>query len=298
VYAMKHAKIRLAIEFIVLGGLLVAALNYRLLLDEYTLMNYKPAPEIAALTQRLGLTDAGLAALYRSKPQIDDKTAFNKDCGVTKNYLEMGCYDHGRIYILRIQDHRLVPEMQVVMAHEMLHAVWAELPASDTDRISKLIQSTYKKISDSDLRQRMASYAKTEAGQENNELHSILATEFRSLPPELERYYGRYFYDRLKVLVAHKAFQKVFDDRRQELETQLADIKKQKAELTSLDSQMDALKSENLVGQYNALVPKQNALVDSINALIDVYTNGVDEFNALSQSLNSIPITEIEKTVK
>jgi division protein CdvB (Snf7/Vps24/ESCRT-III family) len=288
----------MVIEFAVLGGLLVAALNYRFLMDEYTLATYKPAPEIATMAQKLDLTSTGLAALYRSKPQIDSKAAFNKDCGTTKNYLELGCFDHGRIYILRIQDSRLAPEMQVVMAHEMLHAAWSALPASDVDGISKMIQAAYKKINDADLRQRMASYAKTEAGQESNELHSILATEFRDLPADLEKYYGRYFNDRLRVLVAHKAFEKVFDDRRQELGAQLANIKALKEKLTALNSQMDTLKSENLIAQYNALVPSQNSLVDTINGLIDDYTKGVDEFNALSDSLNSLPITDTVKTVK
>ena len=141
----------------------------------------------------------------------------------------------------------------------------------------------------------MASYEKLEPGQVANELHSILPTEYSKLPDKLEKYYRQYFKDRQKVVAAHAKFEKVFSDQHDKLTGQLNQIHELKNQLTVLNDQLEAYKNAGLYAKYNELIPEQNARVDEINGLIETYTQGVDEYNALSKSLNSQPITQTEK---
>ncbi len=278
---------------------LVAAiiLNYRFFIDYYTLWSYKPSAEVKELVSGVALSDRGLAILYEADPKVDAKAVFNKDCKVGKESLELGCYDQGKIYVLSISNKSLSPEMETVLVHEMLHAAWSRLGDSEKKRLSSELIAYYKTLDDPDLKERMAGYTKLEPGQEANELHSILATEYDKLPPELEKYYSQYFNDRGKVVVMHQKFVKVFSDQKAALAIQLDKIHMLKADLAVINDKLDELKKAGQISQYNDLVPTQNKLVDQINVLIAEYTKGVDEYNSLSKSLNSQQIPQTEQDV-
>lgn len=287
-----------AIQLMVLVLLLLGVLNYQALLDQYALATFHPPADVAAIDSRLGLTQLAMAKLYRAQPQIDDKTSFNRDCQTQPHELELGCYFHGRIYILRIDNQSLAPEMDVVMAHELLHAVWADMSAADRKQIGDELEQVYAASSDQDLKERMAGYAQSEPGEEANELHSILGTETAVLTPSLESHYAKYFSDRSKIVAAHAAYQSVFNDRRSQLESELAQIRSEKGQLAVLNRQLEALRASGQIDAYNALVPRQNNMVDEINAQIEAYREGVDEYNALSKSLDSQEITDTETTAQ
>lgn len=287
----------LSLQFAALGVLLIVGLNFQSILDWYALQTYHPAADVAQIESRLQLTPLATAIFYRNGPQIDSKTAFNSDCSTSAGVLELGCYYHGHIYILRIDNTSLAPEMDVVTAHELLHAAWVRLSDSERNKLSTELQTAYASIQDPELQARMADYAKSEPGEEANELHSILGTEYAKLPPDLESYYARYFVQRSAIVAAHQSYQNVFNTRRAELEAELFTIRSLKSQLTSLNRTMADYRSAGLISAYNALVPRQNALVDDINSRIDTYSNGVAEYNALSGSLNSRQITDTEATV-
>jgi hypothetical protein len=44
--------------------------------------------------------------------------------------LELGCYFRQRIYVLQIDNQSWTSEMDVVTAHELLHAVWSKMSLS------------------------------------------------------------------------------------------------------------------------------------------------------------------------
>jgi hypothetical protein len=287
-------RVRTAAQLLFLVLLVVGALNYQAILDQYALVTFRPAANVAAVEGRLGLTHAARAAFYRAQPQIDDKTTFNHDCNTQPHELELGCYYRGRIYILRIDNAALASEMDVVSAHELLHAVWARMSSGERAELGRELQQAYAKVQDEDLRQRMAGYAKSEPGEETNELHSILATENSSLSPVLEAHYAKYFADRSLIVAAHAKYQGVFNARRTELESELAQIRAEKGRLGALNQQLDGYRAAGRIPAYNALVPQQNRLVDDINRRITVYRQGVDEYNALSKSLDSQQITDTE----
>lgn len=277
-----------------LALVVTAGLNYNGLMDQYALATYRPTTEVAGFESRVSLTTAARAALYRAAPQYDAKATFNTDCDTQPHELELGCYYRGKMYVLRIENASLAPEMDVVGAHELLHALWANMSSAERQTLTKQLEAQYQALNDKDLTDRMAGYAVSEPGEEANELHSILATEYTDLSPELETYYAKYFPDRGQVVARHAAYQKVFDSRRQELERELANIRAQKATLSSINRQLDSYKASGRIAEYNALVPQQNRLVDSINRQIEAYRVGVTEYNQLSKSLDSQAITDTE----
>lgn len=279
------------------AALLGAAVNYQFVLDQYALATYRPAADVAAIQTRLELTDFARGIFYRTNPRIAPKAAFNSDCETTKGELELGCYYRNSIFILRIDNPSLAPEMDVVTAHELLHAAWSRLSDAEQTKLTMQLEQAYAGITDADLHDRMAQYAISEPGQQSNELHSILATEYASLPPALETYYSRYFTNRPAVVAAHERYQNVFSTRRAELQTQLATIRNLKAQLSTVNRQLDSYRGSDNIADYNKLVPKQNGLVDDINSRIEKYQSGVDEYNALSKSLDSQVITDTESGV-
>jgi hypothetical protein len=276
----------------------VAAINYQTILDQYALATFHPSAPLAAIEGRLTLTTKARATFYRAKPQIDTKADFNRDCDTQPHELELGCYFHQRVYVLQIDNQSLTSEMDVVTAHELLHAVWSTMSLSDRKRFGDELERVYHQGADDDLRERMAGYAKSEPGEEENELHSILGTEVAKLSPMLEEHYARYFANRSVIVAAHAAYTSVFNSRRVELESELATIRSLKGQLGVLNRQLETYRANGQIDLYNSLVPRQNNLVDDINRRIELYRQGVEEYNALSKSLDSSEITDTETSAQ
>lgn len=279
--------IRTSINLGLLGLVLGAILNYQYLADQWASARYTPSTEISAFMSRVQLSNAGKASLYRTNPTLDDKAAFNRDCQTHIGELELGCYFRNRVYILRISNPDLSPEMDAVTSHELLHATWDRMSASERQTISRELKAAYARIRDAELVGRMASYAKTEPGQQDNELHSILGTEYAVLSPALEAHYAKYFINRAQVVAQHAAYKDVFARRKVQLEAELAAIRGLKAQLASINATMDSYRASGNTAAYNALVSRQNALVRDVNSRIEVYRSAVDEYNALSVALDS-----------
>ncbi len=280
------------IQLAVLALLVAVALNYQTLLDDYALATFHPTPQVAAIEAKLDLTSEAKGIFYRAKPQIDSKAEFNKDCETKPQELELGCYYQGRIYVMQISNASLAPEMEVVMAHELLHAAWARLSASEQAKLGKQLEQVYGQLHDASLQQRMAGYAKSEPGEQNNELHSILGTEYGGLPAGLETHYAQYFTDRLAIVDAHAAYKNVFDSQLAELKSEYNQIESEKKQLSTLDSDLQVYRGEGQIALYNSLVPRQNSMVDDINNRIAEYNQLKDAYNALAESLSSQQVTD------
>jgi len=293
-----HIATRVVLQLGLLALVIIAAVNYQQILNRFALVTFHPSADVAAIEQHIDLTTDARGILYRAQPRIDDKSTFNAACNTQPHELELGCNYRGRIYVFRFDNDRLAPEMQVVTAHELLHAAWAQMGPDERARLTKLLEAAYARLADPDLRQRMANYAQTEPGEEANELHSILGTEYSDVGPELEKHYQQFFVNRQVVVAAHIQYKSVFDTRRQELEQQLATIRSEKARLAVMNQQMAALRSSGQIDRYNSMVPAQNRLVDDINQKISTYSQGVDEYNALSKSLDSQVITDTEPSAQ
>ena len=108
------------------------------------------------------------------------------------------------IALFDVTDPRLDGIEEVVASHEMLHAAWDRMSQGEKDRLTPLLDAAYaEQANNKDLVERMAFYARTEPGEETNELHSILGTEVAHLSPALEKYYSQYFSNRQALVALH-----------------------------------------------------------------------------------------------
>lgn len=277
---------RLILDFLLLAFIAILAAVYLNKLPQVTTLQdligghihqitYQPPADIAALAEQAQMSDSAKEVFYQTEPVIDtDRAVFNRHCQsqVNTNTVELGCYTgDNHIYILKIEDPSLQSEMVVVAAHEMLHAAYAHLGASDQSAVDEQLELEVVHLHSSALAQEIRTYRLTEPGQRDNELHSLIGTEYTPLDSALESYYSQYFTNRKTVVADHQKFQAVFDDLQAKLDSLETQIR------TDRNTMNNYLKSGS-IRSYNALVPV-------INNLIDQYNQTADQYNALSRSL-------------
>lgn len=295
-------------------------LNRQFIVDWAAVQQFQASTEISALVAGSGMSKQGEFLYLASKPQLDERSDFNKNCAMRESQsIVLGCYVGGRIYIFNVTDERIDGIRNVVAAHEMLHAVYERLSNSEREKLDKLLSDQLEKTTDQDILELVKIYDKTEPGQRWNELHSIFATEVRNLSNELETHYRKYFVDRDKTLTSYEKYRQVFADLEKraeilqgELATKKAEIARRtadyEAEISDLPADVNTFNKkaattgafaseaefqaarEDLIGRQNAL----DALADSINNLVDNYNQGVSELGVLgieidklNQNLNS-----------
>lgn len=278
--------------------------------DQMTIWRYPPSQQIVALADRASLSEVGRFYLYATRPEVDATQRFNQLCGRKEaSSAILGCYDGDRIYIYGgATDPRLDGIKVVTAAHEMLHAAYARLDNAERQRIDALLVGHYDGLNDRGLAERMAYYQRTEPGQHANELHSILGTEYRDLPPELEQYYQRYFQDRQAVVRLHAGYSGVFKHLRQEAHNLTARLNElagtinrrtqiYNADTRVLSSDIDAFNhGESTMTRQSLLVRVQanererqaiTELVGQYNQLRSSYNAVVQDSTALEQNLDS-----------
>lgn len=238
---------------IAIAGLLL--LNRQFVIDQVTVWQYKPGSAVAALADRSQMNDHGKFYFYASQPSLEEATSFNQKCTRKEHSVAiLGCYTGRYIYIYNVTDEKLEGIREVTAAHEMLHAAYDRLSDGDKTRINKLLDSEYEKLkNDEKLAERMAFYARTEPGERENELHSVIGTEVDSISSELEAYYERYFSDRHQIVQLHHKYESVFN----QLQTRAEDLI---AELTALG---DAIEDDSTT--YNKEVIQLNQDIQDFN---------------------------------
>ena len=244
-----------------------------------------------------------------SHPRLDDKAQFPKDCAVpdSTNALILGCYSSHGLFVLRVDRPDFAPVMSVTTAHEMLHAAYAGLSDSERARVDGLIETFYGTLDDPHLRDLMAEYELREPGRRLDELHSLLPTQIRTMSPELERYYRRYFAHRALIVDAFDKYNSVFaplrarlaelqgtlEATKSRLDSLLPRIEAARSRARSLSSQIEALRAQGRIEESNALVGPQNAAVDDTNALVNENNGLVATFNATLADLQAVAKDEL-----
>lgn len=202
------------------------------------------------------MTDVGEFYFYTSHPAIETSQDFNRDCTRKETSSAiLGCYATNRIYIYNVPNEQLDGIQEVTAAHETLHAIYQRMSQGEKAVVDPLLEKEFdKRKGDKSLTERMAYYNRTEVGERDNELHSILGTEYGDLDPVLEKHYAKYFKDRQAVVTLHTKYATVFNN--------LA------AKADSLSGQLKALaaKIEQESTDYNAAVKALNSAIQSFNA--------------------------------
>jgi len=239
-----------------IGFAAILFFNRQCIVDQLTVWQYAPSADISSLAVRTAMSDKGKFLFYASQPSIENATTFNKQCGRQEaNTAILGCYNGTNIFIYNVTDVRLDGIREVTAAHEMLHAAYARMSQGEKEKLNVLLEAEYATLkNDKQFAERMAFYARTEPGERDNELHSVIGTEIGSISAELEDHYKAYFSDRSKVVMLHDHYAKVFSDLQNKSD--------------SLSAQLTALKgtieSETLA--YNKSVTALNDDIKTFNA--------------------------------
>jgi hypothetical protein len=188
--------------------------NRQYVLDQLSVWQYEPTSEIVAFVERSGMNETGKFYFYASQPSLLEAQAFNKECDRKEEHTAiLGCYNGRYIYIYNVANEDIDGIREVTAAHEMLHAAYDRLNTEERQSIDKLVEEEYTKLSGiEEFSERMAFYARTEPGERDNELHSLIGTEVADIAPALERHYARYFSDRSKIVTLHQKYATVFSE--------------------------------------------------------------------------------------
>ena len=239
-------------------------------------------PDVADLMAGATMTDRARRTFLAASPVVEDLASFGRDCGVDTpapsatgpRTHTQGCYVSGRIYLLtpdRAEAHDL---LYVAAAHELLHAVYAGLAPADRSQIDAEVEAA--RVGNDRLEERLKPYGTTPTL--DNEMHSILGSEFDGLSPALEAHYALFFANRA-ALVADR--QRVLGAREDEMRRLRAEIDDLDSRINALRDTQDALRSARDIATFNANVPVFNGLVSRYNADVDTLNARIDEYNSL-----------------
>ena len=302
---------KIVLTFVFLSLPIVGFTQRMALFDWWRLQNYT-APEIVdKLATDTTMVDSMRRLFYVYRPSVEDKTTFNQSCRENEQTIVLGCYVEGRgIHLLDITDSRLNGVEEVTAAHEALHAAYGRLSTSERRNVDAMTLAAFAAVTNQRIKDTVEQYRKQDAGIVPNELHSILGTEVRTLPAELDAYYARYFTDRSKVVGFSEQYEQAFTDRKNQIiafDAQLASIKEQIAALqntlassaASLEReriQLDKDRSSGNIAAYNEGVAPYNRHVALYNQQIDQLTAFVDQYNDIVLKRNAIASEEQELT--
>jgi hypothetical protein len=240
------------------------------------------APDIADVMATTTMTDRARRTFLAADPTIEDVATFTRNCGLDTRAdtpgepraHTQGCYASGQIHLLapdRPEAHDL---LYVVAAHELLHAVYAALAPAERAEVDAEVEAA--RAGNDRLEERLKPYGSTPTL--DNEIHSILGSEFDGLSPALEAHYAMYFTNR-SVLVA--ARQRTLGTREDEMRRLKAEIDDLGARIDALRSTQDALRASGDIRTYNANVGVVNGLINQYNADVDTLNARIDEYNSL-----------------
>jgi uncharacterized membrane protein len=282
----------------------------------WRLRDYTPPAEVVQLAEETTMNADTKRLFYVYHPKIEPSDSFNAHCRDSEYTIVLGCYiSYQGIYIFDIDDARLDGVLQVTAAHEVLHAAYEQLSVSERARVDGMLARTFADLSDDRIENTIEQYRKNDPESVPNELHSIIATEVRLLPPELETYYKKYFTDRSKIVDYSEKYEAAFSSRKNQIEAIAKELKELKqaidekntelkVEGTDLSARGAVLQrradsgelSQSELNDYNADVDKYNAkgattsrLITSYNAKREQYLQLVGEQDELFSEIDSRP---------
>lgn len=235
------------------GSLLAAALfatlaaviflNRQFVVDNFWAATFTPSSSIVEAGKRSGLNDLGQFYLKASRAEISQRDQFNQACGnlQREKTIVLGCYTNPdkRIYVYDVADSQLDGVKETSLAHEMLHAAYDRLSSSERERVDRLTSDQAKNITNPRLLEVIEHYRQVDPSIVSNELHSIIGTEIRSISPELESYYSKYFSDRQAVVALKEKYEKVFTDLTNKQQSLVNELNELGASIVSRRAQYD-----------------------------------------------------------
>lgn len=187
--------------------LIVEFLQQPLVQDTWRGLAYEPSEKVQEIEEDLELTQTGKRIFAATRPQLEDKDAFNQHCeSIGREVSLLGCYANGQIYVYEVTRGNLADSNKVTMAHELLHAAWNRTNAREKERLGVLLK---------EVQEQNAGWFEEElkAYTEESKIEEVWAragTKLRDLPEELEEGYRKYFRNRLKIVEFYESYQAPF----------------------------------------------------------------------------------------
>lgn len=230
----------ITILFFVVSVVLIG-LNIRHIQDYFRANNFKPSQEILSIVSKIKPKDNAKQIFYATNPRVLSTDEFNQQCN---NSLEkttvLGCYKSDEIFIFNVNDSELDGIKEVTAAHELLHAVWARMSDRERENLKGVLRADYERLKTPSFEKIMANYAKTQPGEHENELHSILGTEWADLSPELEQHYAEIFENRREIVAMNLKYKSKFEALEKTAENLDSELKRIKSEITAEQSDYEA----------------------------------------------------------
>lgn len=298
--------VAVGLSLITIAGSAIAIVKRRDITDWYILRNYEPSSEIEALAERTTLSPLGQKLFYVYDPQLLSKEDFNSQCTFTEQSIVLGCYDGVGIYLYDITDPQLEGVEEVTSAHEMLHAAYARLSSKDKQMVDNYTAQVIENSTSERIKKLVENYRLHEPSSVKNEIHSIVATEIRDIPVELEEYYARYFLNRLAVVEFSEKYETVFISldaevekidtdlllRKSEIDNLEANLETQAGELQAWETRLSAYRANNQYAQYNSEVGDFNASVADYNAKLQKARRLTAEYNQKVIERNNLALKQ------
>lgn len=225
-FALKGgAKLKIFLLMIIAGLVIFVLPNLQVITDMIIAREVKLSSELMDMTSQLELTSRADLILRASNPQLQNKQQFNQNCKRKEaTAFILGCYNGRDIFVYQVDNLELKGISEVTLAHELLHAVYRRMNPKQQAQINRWLVADYQRLKTPELEKRMEMYNRTQPGQFENELHSILGTEFAGLSDQLERHYQQVFKKRQAIVALHQASQQPFKQKQQQLDSLKAEI--------------------------------------------------------------------------
>ncbi len=303
----KHNRLGLFVSLAIIG--LTALIWYKqsAIFDTIRLYGYVAPAPIAKLASDTTMTPSTRRLFYVYHPAIEDKQSFGAHCTDSEKTIVLGCFISRKgIYLYDVSDPRLEGVEQVTAAHETLHAVYDRLSPKERAHVDAMTAQAFSQVTDPRIKATIESYRQKDAAVVPNELHSILGTEVRNLPPDLEAYYKQYFTDRSAVVGFSEQYESEFTSREQQQQDYDAQLKTLKGQIDSLNASLTTreqqinndyksllqLKQSGNTEAYNSGVPAYNAEVNSYNRDVAKVQQMIKQYNEIVEKRNALVVEE------
>ncbi|MCQ2571001.1 MAG: hypothetical protein MJ154_02025 [Candidatus Saccharibacteria bacterium] len=325
----KIVSLILAIMFAFLAGFAASQIDFTAVSDSIAGSNCEIKGELADFVDQLKLTKDGMRVLKASCPQIQQKDVFNENCSNTgiSNAIVLGCYGakKDKIYVYEIKDENLKAVGKSVLAHELLHAIWARASGSEKRKLEADLDKIYDE--NEEVRKSMSIYSNE---KDASELHSVIGQSVSEdkMTEQLRAHYAKYFSDHSVIIGFYDQYYSLFggmqqriNELKEKIEIEMAasneEVAKHNSATATFKADVDSFNAcartrgcfktqEAFDAEYNSLNQRREQLATDqqelakkrkeINALISEYNEKVANLNKIQNSINSKyePVEDLE----
>lgn len=303
----KRRYVGIVVSLLLWAVVILGFLQRQAIYDWWRLRDYDPPAVIAQLATDTTMNDPTRRLFYVYHPIIEPKESFNSHCRDGEFTIVLGCYVQNQgIYLFRVDDERLKGVEEVTAAHETLHAAYDRLSRKDREQVDTWTAEAFAALNNQRIKDTIEQYRKSDPSVVPNELHSILGTEVRDLPAELENYYKQYFTDRKRIVDFSEAYEAAFSSRQAQAKAYEAQLKSLQTAVEAANKELEA-ESKSLAQRYQALEQQRgsaepakfNAEVDSYNQAVRAYnqkvartSSQIDQYNKLYEQYKQVVLEQ------